>query len=183
MKLPILKSVWPFGVKKKPNVCWIVTNQEKHVTMVVTLPHAKMNVTPHGSNVKSVAIVSVHAIASVQMAVHVLVTLIAVNQMLTDGITVQTTTWTKTSLTVSKNTVKYPRTVSTNVAILLTNAPLTVPAILPVSTDAKPMKKIANLSVHAMKTVPRVAHAPDGAVNFHVIPSGQTSEIVAKTNV
>ena len=92
MKLPILKSVWPFGVKKKPNACWIVTNQENHVTMVATLPHAKMNVTLHGSNVKSVAIANAHAIANVQMDVLVSVTLTAVNLMLTVGITVQTTT-------------------------------------------------------------------------------------------
>jgi len=68
-------------VRKRPNVCWIVTNPENHVTMAVTLQHAKMSVTPPGSSVKSVAIVNVHAIASVQMVVRVLATLIAVNLM------------------------------------------------------------------------------------------------------
>ena len=182
MKLPTLKSVWPFGVRKKPSACWIVTNQENHVTMNVTPPHARMNVTPHGSNVKSVAIVNVHAIASVQMAVHVSVTPIAVNLMSTVGTTVQTTTWTMTSLTVFKNTVMYQGNVSNHVRTPLTNALSTVPVMLHVSTDAKPMKKTANLSVHAMKTVPRVAHAQDGAVNFHVTPSGLISEIAAKTS-
>ena len=182
MKLPILKSVWPFGVKKKPNACWIVTNQENHVTMHVTLRHARMNVTLHGSNVKSVAIVNVHAIASVQMVVHVSVTPTAVNLMSTVGTTVQTTIWTMTSLTVFKNTVMYQMNVSNYVVTPLTNALSTVPVMLHVSTDAKPMKKTANLSVHATKTVPKVAHAQDGAVNFHVTPSGLISEIAAKTS-
>ena len=182
MKLPILKSVWPFGVKKKPNACWIVTNQENHVTMHVTLRHARMNVTLHGSNVKSVAIVNVHAIASVQMVVHVSVTPTAVNLMSTVGTTVQTTIWTMTSLTVFKNTVMYQMNVSNYVVTPLTNALSTVPVMLHVSTDAKPMKKTANLSVHATKTVPKVAHAQDGAVNFHATPSGLISEIAAKTS-
>ena len=182
MKLPILKSVWPFGVRKKPSACWIVTNQEKHVTMNVTPPHARMNVTLHGSNVKSVAIVNVHAIASVQMVVHVSVIPTAVSLMSTVGTTVQTTTWTMTSLTVFKNTVMYQMNVSNYVVTPLTNALSTVPVMLHVSTDAKPMKKTANLSVHATKTVPKVAHAQDGAVNFHATPSGLISEIAAKTS-
>jgi len=151
--------------------------------MVATLPHAKMTATLHGSNVKSVAIVSAHAIASVQMAVHVSATLTAVNLMSMVGTTAQTTTWTMTSLTVSKNTVMYHVNVSNHVSTPLINAPSTVPVMLPVSTDARPTKKTANLSVHAMKTVPRVAHAQDGAVNFHVTPSGLISEIAVKTSV
>ena len=151
--------------------------------MVATLPHAKMNATLHGSSVKSVAIANAHAIANVQMDVRVSVTLTAVNLMLTVGTTVQTTTWMMTSSTVSKNTVMYHVNVSNHVSIPLINALSTVPVMLPVSTDARPTKKTANLSVHAMKTVPRVAHAQDGAVNFHVTPSGLISEIAAKTSV
>ena len=150
--------------------------------MVATLPHARMTATLHGSNVKSVAIVSAHAIVSVQMAVHVSVTLTAANLMLTVGIIAQTTTWMMTSLTVSKNTVMYHVNASNHVSTHPTNAPLTVPVMLLVSTDARPMKKTANLSVHAMKTVPRVAHAQDGVVNFHVTLSGLISEIAAKTS-
>lgn len=69
-----------------------MTNQENRVTMVATLPHAKMNATLHGSSVKSVAIANAHAIANVQMDVRVSVTLTAVNLMLTVGTTAQTTT-------------------------------------------------------------------------------------------
>ena len=124
----------------------------------------------------------VHVIKNVQMAVHVSATLTAANLMLTVGIIAQTITWMMTSLTVSKNTVMYHVNVSNHVSIPLINALSTVPVMLPVSTDARPTKKTANLSVHAMKTVPRVAHAQDGAVNFHVTPSGLISEIAAKTS-
>jgi len=69
------------------------------------------------------------------------------------------------------------------VAIPLINALSTVPVTQHVSIDARPTKKTANHSAHAMKTVPRVVHAQDGAVNFHVTQSGQTLEIVAKISV
>ena len=124
----------------------------------------------------------VHVIKNVQMAVHVSATLTAANLMLTVGIIAQTITWMMTSLTVSKNTVMYHVNVSNHVSIPLINALSTVPVMLPVSTDARPTKKTANLSVHAMKTVPRVAHAQDGVVNFHVTLSGLISEIAAKTS-
>ena len=186
-----------------------MTHPEKIATMSVTLQHARMSATLHGSNVKSVAIVNVHAIANVQMAVHVSVTRTVANQMSTDGTTVQTTTWTMISSTVSKHMVTYHVNAFNHVLTLLTNALLTVQVRVPrttqfgteadelarivrrtllqvmphVLTDVRPTKKTANHTVHVMKTVPTVVHAPVGAVNFLVTPSGPISEIVAKTNV
>ena len=160
-----------------------MTNQEKIAMTLVTLQHAKMSVTLHGLNVKFVATVNAHAIASVQMAVHVLVTLIAVNQMSTDMITVLTTTWTMISLTASKTTVMYHVNAFNHVSMTLTNALSTVPVMPPVFKLVKIMKNSANQIAHAMKNVQMVAHALVGAVNFHVTQSGLISEIVAKTSV
>lgn len=93
------------------------------------------------------------------------------------------TTWTMISLTVSKTTVMYHVNAFNHVSMTLTNALLTVPVMPPVFKLVRIMKNSANQIVHAMKNVPMVAHALDGAVNFHVTQFGLISEIVAKTNV